>query len=199
MNGSMNFQPNPQNQSNQNQQNFQLIPNWNMPTTMPIAMWPWMFYGNMMKGGQNSWNPNQDNNPTPNNQNQQNAQQNQEQTDQTKAPSRQFIPCGIISDPKEIKPGDVPMDGSIGMFIQNDLSAIYVKQWNSEGAINTKKYIIDPSEINEASFDNPMDQVNERFERIESAISNLVQTMNAQTKKTGSQKNNQKMEGVNNE
>lgn len=96
----------------------------------------------------------------------------QEQSQQpAQEPSKtNTVPCGIISSESDITPADVPMNGGFGMFMQKDLSAIYIKQWQSDGKIYTKKYIEDFSESPAES----VDPVNARFERIEDTLTKVV-------------------------
>lgn len=51
------------------------------------------------------------------------------------------IPGRAINSPDEIKPNEVPNDGSFGVFPMADQSAIYLKGWGSEGLIKTLKYV----------------------------------------------------------
>lgn len=48
-----------------------------------------------------------------------------------------------------ITANDVPMDGSCAIFPKNDLSEIQLRQWNSNGVINTVVYkpILDTKEV----------------------------------------------------
>lgn len=54
---------------------------------------------------------------------------------------RPSIPGKTITNPNEILPQDVPMDGSVGLFPVQDHSCIYAKAWNSNGTIATVKYV----------------------------------------------------------
>lgn len=47
----------------------------------------------------------------------------------------------VVPNQNDIKANEVPMDGTPGVFPQNDGSCIYVKQWNSNGTISTYKYV----------------------------------------------------------
>lgn len=51
-----------------------------------------------------------------------------------------------INDPAEIRPGDVPMDGSIYFFPASDLSSIVIKQWNSMMQLDTMTFIPAPNQ-----------------------------------------------------
>lgn len=71
----------------------------------------------------------------------------------------------------EIKPNEVPMDGSISLFPLSDYSCIYAKQWGTDGLINTVKYIPD---LNQAPKDSPAEDFNalilERLDSIEKKL-----------------------------
>lgn len=51
------------------------------------------------------------------------------------------IPGRVIRTMQDIVPNDVPTDGGIGTFVMQDLSAIYLKQWNSNGYIDELKFV----------------------------------------------------------
>lgn len=51
------------------------------------------------------------------------------------------IPGRVINNPDEVKPNEIPNDGSFGVFPMADQSAIYLKCWGSEGLIKTIKYV----------------------------------------------------------
>lgn len=206
----------------QNQQGPPMSPpNWNMPTMVnpvsPPPWWgnPWMMYGGGFNNGpgnqqrpMNNGNPwfngpqnNQGNAQPAEIQNNQPVQTNStNQNAETQENSRQTVPCGIIVEETDIKPADVPMNGGFGMFMRKDLSAIYIKQWQSDGKIYTKKYIEDPSEnvptgINSVN-DDVLDKMNSRFEQIESAIYQLSQAVNASKGGNSAKKNNPKEGGA---
>lgn len=52
-----------------------------------------------------------------------------------------MIPGRTINSPDEVKPNEIPNDGSFGVFPMADQSAIYLKGWGSEGLIKTLKYV----------------------------------------------------------
>ena len=47
----------------------------------------------------------------------------------------QSIPGRLVNNLDEITPQEVPMDGSVSLFPQNDYSAIYAKTWTKDGTI----------------------------------------------------------------
>lgn len=51
-----------------------------------------------------------------------------------------------VNDPTEIRPGDVPMDGSICFFPASNLSSITIKQWNSMGQLDTMMFVPAPNQ-----------------------------------------------------
>lgn len=51
------------------------------------------------------------------------------------------IPGHLVTNENEIMPQEVPMDGSVSLFPQNDYSCIYAKTWTKEGTIATVKFI----------------------------------------------------------
>lgn len=52
-----------------------------------------------------------------------------------------IIPGRAINSIDEVKPNEVPMDGSISLFPIADYSAIFAKQWDTNGLIQTVKYV----------------------------------------------------------
>lgn len=199
-NGFQGGQPNPQNNPND------MMPsNWNMPSMPPPWMWnPWAFFsggGNQQSGFSNSMNQSDNNQRTVQNE-QNNAMTNQpnNQNAQNQVRQRQSVPCGIVGNENEIKPGEVPMDGGFGMFIKSDASEIYIKQWGSDGKINTKTFVEsmvdDPQggQSNGLTFQTMWDNVDARLGRIEELIANLSQPQPM----GGNRQNNKKKEVVNN-
>lgn len=53
----------------------------------------------------------------------------------------QSIPGRLVNNLDEITPQEVPMDGSVSLFPQNDYSAIYAKTWTKDGTIATVKFV----------------------------------------------------------
>lgn len=52
-----------------------------------------------------------------------------------------------VNDPSEIRPGDVPMDGTICFFPASNLSFIVIKQWNSMGTLDTMTFVPAPNQV----------------------------------------------------
>lgn len=63
------------------------------------------------------------------------------QTMQPQQPTMNNLLCGrIVNSRDDIKPNEVPMDGSLAIFPINNGSSIVTKQWNSDGTIRTNEY-----------------------------------------------------------
>lgn len=83
-------------------------------------------------------------------------------------PSAPVIPGRPVDNPAEIRPNEVPMDGSASFFPTNDGKYIYVKCWNSNGEIITAKYVRDNTP--EPVPANPQQDILDRLERIEKLV-----------------------------
>lgn len=64
------------------------------------------------------------------------ANQNQQQSQQLSG-----LPGKWVGAEKDIVPMDVPQDGSIAIFPQQDLTVIFLKKWEGNGTITTVPYI----------------------------------------------------------
>lgn len=105
----------------------QMVPNWNVPTNPMAAMWM-----NNMMGMMN--NQNQNGNQPQNNQNNQPVQQPQ-QTESMDPAVR------IIKSPDEIKADEIPMNGSLRLFLQEDMKVIHGKHWTNNGVIENIRFV----------------------------------------------------------
>ena len=90
------------------------------------------------------------------------------------APANPMIPGRHITNPAEIKPNEVPMDGSVSFFPTNDGNYIYAKCWNSDGTIITAKYsrVNEPEPTPEPSVTNK--DILDRLEQIEKLVQTLL-------------------------
>lgn len=60
----------------------------------------------------------------------------------TQAPIQQSGIMGhMVGSHEEIKPNDVPMNGTAAYFPTQDGSVIYAKAWNPDGSITTVRYL----------------------------------------------------------
>lgn len=82
--------------------------------------------------------------------------------------STPVIPGRPVDNPAEIRPNEVPMDGSASFFPTNDGKYIYAKCWNSNGEIITAKYVRDDTP--EPARPNPQQDILDRLERIEKLV-----------------------------
>lgn len=78
----------------------------------------------------------------------------------------------MVKSDTDISPSDVPMDGFASYFPAEDGSCIYVKHWDSNGKIQTMKFVPAPAEgsdfVPTASFE---DEMRRRMDRIEKLLS----------------------------
>lgn len=81
----------------------------------------------------------------------------------------QSIPGRLVNNLDEITPQEVPMDGSVSLFPQNDYSAIYAKTWTKDGTIATVKYIPEPNQAvpQKTSLETRLDKIDQRFDKLE--------------------------------
>lgn len=125
-----------------------------------------MAFGNIMNGFQQPYPQ-----PDPWQQNRQPVNMPLPSTNQ----NRSFqIPCRSISNPDEIMPNEVPMDGRIALFMARDNSRIIAKQWNPNGLIDTVEYVPNlPTEpkVDSAPFDQ---QILERLDRLDRMLTSLM-------------------------
>lgn len=81
------------------------------------------------------------------------------------------MPGRMINNPDEVRPNEVPQDGSIGIFPLADMSGIYTKQWTASGLIETKYYpLAVDSKPDNGSDSEFVKSINERFDRLEQMI-----------------------------
>lgn len=78
--------------------------------------------------------------------------------------------CKMVNNPDEITVNEIPMDG-ISLFMSQDLSCIYAKQWNGNGNIDTIVYQLpEPKEPIKNQTDDFRQIVLDRFDKIENLI-----------------------------
>lgn len=81
----------------------------------------------------------------------------------------------VVNSHDEIVPNEVPMNGAVSYFPLSDYSCIYAKKWDSNGNIQTAKYVLDmPAMSGESPEALPgndiLNQVLERLNSIESKL-----------------------------
>lgn len=81
----------------------------------------------------------------------------------------------MVAQVEEITPQEVPMDGSVGLFPQNDYSCIYAKQWTKDGNIQTVRYVPEQPTPVQADQKTPLE---EHLNRIEEKLEALDKKLN---------------------
>lgn len=87
---------------------------------------------------------------------------------------RLSIPGRPVNNLDEITPQEVPMDGSVSLFPQNDYSAIYAKTWTKDGTIATVKYVPEQPQAatpQKSPIEERLDKIDQRFDRLEKILS----------------------------
>lgn len=87
-----------------------------------------------------------------------------------------MIPGRLVANADEITPQEVPMDGSVSLFPQNDYSCIYAKQWTKDGNIQTVRYVPEQPVV-QADQKTPLE---EHLDRIEEKLEALDKKLNRQ-------------------
>lgn len=84
------------------------------------------------------------------------------------------IPGRIVTSIEEIRPNEVPSDGTVSLFLKNDYTAIYAKAVNAQGTIDTVEYIPKPQEKQanspETTTSVDFSEITERLDKIEKMI-----------------------------
>lgn len=83
------------------------------------------------------------------------------------------IPGRTVNNLDEITPQEVPMDGSVSLFPQQDYSAIYAKTWTKDGTIATVKYIPEQPQMTpqKSPIEERLDKIDQKFDRLEKMLS----------------------------
>lgn len=76
----------------------------------------------------------------------------------------------MITNPNEITPQEIPMDGSISLFPMQDGSAVYGKYWDNNGQLKTMRFIPENVEQPQQETDPVVAAMNERFDTLEKLI-----------------------------
>lgn len=96
----------------------------------------------------------------------------------------------VLSD-KEITPNETPSNGSFAYFPLSDGSCIYAKCLNSNGIINTIKYvpIIDAEEENQSPSE--LDAIIERLDGIEAVLKKMTEPKKTTSRATKKETTNE--------
>lgn len=102
-----------------------------------------------------------------------------------------------ISDPSEIKPKDIPMDGQMSFFPMNDYSCIYAKVWTDDGRLRTFRFIpeieqapaetvqhetFNPQELADsviAPMEEKLGAFDKRFDKMEKSIASILNQLSS--------------------
>lgn len=79
------------------------------------------------------------------------------------------IPGRMVTNADEIVPQEVPMDGSVSLFPQNDYSCIYAKTWTKEGTIATMRFVPEQPQNGEpkkSPLEERLDRINQQLESL---------------------------------
>ena len=85
-----------------------------------------------------------------------------------------MLPGRQVANADEITPQEVPMDGSVSLFPQQDYSCIYAKTWTKEGTIATLKFIPEQPQMEpqKSPLEERLDRIDQRFDKLEKMLSN---------------------------
>lgn len=95
----------------------------------------------------------------------------------------------IVMNEMDVKPNDVPLDGKIAAFPQQDLSCVYLKSWNSKGTIDSVKYV--PEAMIAPTPEEPAYDLRGEIENIKATLARLEQGMNQRKQQFNNYKNKQ--------
>ena len=84
-------------------------------------------------------------------------------------PRPDYLAGRVVSSEKDIRPNEVPMDGSSAIFSQVDRSCIHVKWWGNNGLIEGVTYVLQQSE-NQQTAQSPFDEILTRLDKIEKSL-----------------------------
>lgn len=104
-----------------------------------------------------------------------------------------MIPGRLVSNADEITPQEVPMDGSVSLFPQNDYSCIYAKTWTKEGTIATLKFVPEQpqnTEQQKSPLEMRLDSIDQRLAALDKKLNkprNFQKRNNPHPKKEGTE------------
>lgn len=93
----------------------------------------------------------------------------QQQPQNTNVAAVSSLSGRYVNTVEDIRPAEVPMDGSVGLFPTNDGTKIYAKVWASDGTIRTVTYLAAPE--NKPEADTRIDDILTRLEKVERQLS----------------------------
>ena len=85
----------------------------------------------------------------------------------------------VVGSPQEIRPNEIPMDGTASLFPMADDSCIYAKAWGPDGMIQTIRYVPEkPIDGTQPQTPSEFDQVIARLDKIEQLLGQRYQKQN---------------------
>lgn len=81
-----------------------------------------------------------------------------------------------VNNENEIRPDEVPMDGSVAFFPQADRSCIYAKYWNNNGLIDKRVYVLAPMEGEVQNT--PANNLEMMYKELSNKIDNIYKMLN---------------------
>ena len=88
-------------------------------------------------------------------------------------PNYQVLSGRVINNADEITPQEVPMDGSVSLFPQQDYSCIYAKTWTKEGTIATLKFVPEQPQAateQKSPLEERLDRIDQRLEALDKKL-----------------------------
>lgn len=98
-------------------------------------------------------------------------------------PKQEVLPVvgRFVQNDQEIKPNEVPMDGTYSVFVRNDLNEVYIKTWGGDGMIHGQTYVPAPTAAqNWQENPDPFALIMARLDSIEQTLGGLNITTTAQ-------------------
>lgn len=80
-------------------------------------------------------------------------------------PAFPTLPGKLINSLQDVKPNEIPFDGSPSIFPASDFSCIFVKAWGQDGNIQTVKYV--PEQQQQPSQQQPSNEYASIIARID--------------------------------
>ena len=84
-----------------------------------------------------------------------------------------MLPGRQVANADEITPQEVPMDGSVSLFPQQDYSCIYAKTWTKEGTIATMKFVPEQPQAateQKSSLEECLDRIDQKLEALDKKL-----------------------------
>lgn len=88
-------------------------------------------------------------------------------------PNYQVLSGRVINNSDDITPQEVPMDGSVSLFPQQDYSCIYAKTWTKEGTIATLKFVPEQPQAateQKSPLEERLDRIDQKLEALDKKL-----------------------------